>query len=524
VKQLAALAGVVTIGCGPLATSSPEPFSPTRFDYQSFARAHPDLLEPNYLPFMAHRMSPKKGDQDLIVFCRWDDGRFPLAVWVDAPEIGEPLQNEFNPKEPVDFVDAAWRALDSWQHALGGPPHFRRAESASSSDLQIELIGSEGPKPGDKQVLGATPLQRACQLKSTTVHGGRVDVSFEVPRIQVYIADQYGLLPADQVERNVLHEVGHALGMRGHSPIPADLMYEVARDRRVERLSTEDVHSFRALYALPNGTVYATVPHANPTARPVAHAPAGPPALIAQPWVDEGLGFSMRVADGWRLVGAPRGIVAIDGLAWDYEASFQVIVRSYPTIAAYVRRHGNGHLRGGELLAQGPLQVAGRPAFHMTVAQDGGAMIEEHVFVETGDGRVVVVIEEAPAELRDGFQPWFDAMLASLEILRPGALPVEPASEAAAASPAPAPPAPAAAGPATTGAPAAAAPAPAAATLAPTTPAAAPAASTQAEPAPPTPTPTAPSPAASSPPAPSSPAPSPPARTWTPSSKGARGR
>ena len=510
-KRLAALSGLVAIGCGPLATSSTEPFSPTRFDYQSFARSHPDLLEPNYLPFMAHRMSPKHGDQDLIVFCRWDDGRFPLAVWVEAPQIGEPLQNEFNPKEPVDFVDAAWRALDSWQQALGGRPHFRRAESEGSSDLQIELIGSEGPKPGDKQVLGATPLQRACQLKSTTVRGGRVDVSFEVPRIQVYIADQYGLLPADQVERNVLHEVGHALGMRGHSPIPADLMYEVARDRRVERLSTEDVRSFRALYALPNGTVYAAVPHANPPARPAAHAPGGPPALIAQPYVDDGLGYSLRVADGWRLVGAPRGIVAIDGLAWDYEASFQVIVRSYPTIAAYVRRHGNGHLRGGELLAQGPLQVAGRPAFHMTVAQDGGAMIEEHVFVETGDGRVFVVIEEAPAELRDGFQPWFDAMLASLEILHPGALPVEPASETAAAPSAPTSPAPAAAAPTTT-APTAPPPAAAAAPSVPSAPAA--------------PILSAPSPAADAPsPAASSPAPpiaAPPTRT--PPSKGARGR
>jgi hypothetical protein len=128
------------------------------------------------------------------------------------------------------------------------------------------------------------------------------------------------------------------------------------------------------------------------------------------------------------LVGAPRGIVAIDGLAWDYEGSFQVIVRSYPTIAEYVRRHGNSHLRGGELVAQGPVSVAGRPAFHMTVSRaspGGGAMVEEHLFIETGDGRIVVVIEESPAELRDGFQPWFDAMLASLQVFTPEAAAAE---------------------------------------------------------------------------------------------------
>jgi len=434
VRRLAALLAAGALGCGSVATPSGEPFSPTRFDYQPFLRAHPDVPDPNYLPFMAHRMTLKQKGQDVVVFCRWDPKRFPLAVWVEPPKIDAPLQNEFNPKQPNDFVEAAWRALDEWQHALGGVVSFRRAESEASSDLQVQLIGQEGPSPEGEgvQVLGNTPLQRACQVKSSEVHAGRVDVSFEVPRIQVYIADQFGLLPPDQVERNVLHEMGHALGMRGHSPIPADLMYEVARDRRVDRLSAEDVNSFRALYAIPNGTVYEILPRTGSPPRPAAHAPPPPVALVAQPWIDPHLGYAMRVAAGWRLVGAPRGIVAIDGLSWDYEASFQVIVRSYPTIAEYVRRHGNSHLRGGELVAQGPVQIGGRPGFHMTVSRPspgGGAMSEEHLFIETGDGRIVVVIEESPAELREGFQPWFDAMLASLQVFTPEAAPA--AEEAA---------------------------------------------------------------------------------------------
>lgn len=431
-RRLAILAVAAPFGCTSIATPSHEPFYPTRYDYQPFLRGHPNVPDPNYLPFMAHRMSLKQGGLDVIVFCRWDPKRFPLAVWVEPPSIGEPLQNEFSPKQPEDFVEAAWRALAAWQEALGGVVSFKRAESKAASDLQVELIGQEGPALEGEgvQVLGNTPLARACQVKSGDVKAGHLEVSFEVPRIQVYVADQFGLLPPDQVERNVLHEMGHALGMRGHSPIPADLMYEVARDRRVDRLSTEDVNSFRALYAIPNGTIYAVLPRGTAPPRPAAHAPTDPPTLVAQPWSDPNLGISMRVANGWRVVGAPRGIIAIDGLAWDYEASFQVIVRSYPTVADYVRRHGNSHLRGGQLLAQGAVLVAGRPAFHMTVSQPstgGGAMLEEHLFVETGDGRIVVVIEESPTELRDGFQPWFDAMLASLEILPRESAPPEEA-------------------------------------------------------------------------------------------------
>ena len=100
-----------------------------------------------------------------------------------------------------------------------------------------------------------TPLRGACR-----VEGGdpsrRLDVRFSVGELRVRVADQYGLLLPDQVERIALHELGHALGMRGHSPIPADLMYPVVRDRLPRgELGTEDVNSFLSLYSLPKKVI-----------------------------------------------------------------------------------------------------------------------------------------------------------------------------------------------------------------------------------------------------------------------------
>jgi hypothetical protein len=244
----------------------------------------------------------------------------------------------------------------------------------------------------------------------------RVEVRFEVPEIRIYVADDHGLLPPDQVQRNVLHEIGHALGMHGHSPIPADLMYEVARDRRVDRLSTEDVNSFRALYRQPNGTIYARIPRGLDLPRAAARAPAPPVQLAPEPFVDPRHGYAIRPGLGWRTIPASRGVVLIDGLAWDYEASFQVIVRSYPSASQYLERHGDAHVRGGRVVQEGPLDVSGRRAFWMRVTPLAGDMIEDHVFVESGDGRVVIVIMEAPKNLRQDFAPWFDAMLATLEV------------------------------------------------------------------------------------------------------------
>ncbi len=429
VGELALVAAIALAAsaCAHYAEPSRDAFLPSRYDYDAFRAEHPQLaenvLEPNYLPFMAHRMELAGRKEDVLVFCRWDDDRFPLKVHVEAPRIPPELQNEFDPQEPEVFVEAAWRALENWQQSVAGIPTFRRAASWSDADLRIELMGQRGPAPQDGvQVLGTTSLARACRVKGLSLIQGRLDVSFRVPVIRLYLADQHGLLLPDQIERNVLHEMGHALGMKGHSPIPADLMYEVARDRRVSKLSRQDTNSFRMLYTIPNGTIYARVPRGHAAARPPAEAPAGPVQLSDNPYVDSRLGYSLHVPPGWRLIPARRGVVAIDGLSWDYEGSFQIIVHNYPTIASYVRRHGRGHVRDGVLLAQQPLLVAGQPAFHIRVSQREGTLIEDHVFIETGDGRVLVVIQEAPADLRAGFAPWFDAMLASLQIL-PSQLP-----------------------------------------------------------------------------------------------------
>ncbi|RIK96521.1 MAG: hypothetical protein DCC71_22340 [Proteobacteria bacterium] len=414
------------VACGPLATPSPERFHPTRFDYEAFRRAHPEaeIGEPNYLPFMAGRFALRGKEEDLLVLCRWEVTRFPLAVHVEAPAVSAELQNEFDRmKEPNAFVDAAWRALESWQQALGGVVSFRRVRGADDVDLRIRLVGEVGPAPEEGvQVLGTTPMRDACRIGGRSLWKDRVEVEYEVPEIRIYVADAHGLLPPDQVERNVLHELGHALGMHGHSPIPADLMYEVARDRRVDELSQQDVNSFRALYRQPNGTIYARLPRGQDLPRAAASAPNGPAQLAPEPFVDPRNGYSIHPGAGWRAIVAPRGVIVIDGLAWDYEASFQVIVRSYPSVASYLERHGDAHVRGGKVAQQGPLGVAGRRATWMRVLPLEGDMIEDHVFVESGDGRVVIVIMEAPKSLRNDFTPWFDAMLGSLVVRPPGGL------------------------------------------------------------------------------------------------------
>jgi hypothetical protein len=414
----------------PLGEGATGPYFHNRMDYESFRSARTFLLEPNYLPFMTWLAEIDGGEA--LIFCRWSRDRFPLAVHVGEPEIGEALQDEFHPMSPGAFVSAVDHALATWQAELGGMVSFRPAASAREAALSIRLIAEEAPipDPGVK-VLGTTPLGDACRIERASrsrrlwrwLSGraeddreeGAVRVHYEVPELRVYIADEFGLLNPDQVERIALHEVGHALGMRSHSPVPNDLMFQrVVEGPGPARLSVEDINSFVSLYMLPNGTLYRRLGEGPEASRP--GPPTGPPELSLAPHVDARRGFEMQLPLGWLKVDTPTGFVAVDGTTWDYAASLQLIVRRFRSIDAYLARHTAAHVRDGTVLAQGETRVAGQRAFLLVVQSADGSLVDRTTLIETGDGRVLVAIADcAPLEC-GAYEPWFEASLATLEI------------------------------------------------------------------------------------------------------------
>jgi hypothetical protein len=205
--------------------------------------------------------------------------------------------------------------------------------------------------------------------------------------------------------------------MRHHSPIPSDLMYEMVRDRvQVDGLSLQDVNSFVSLYRLPNGTVFTRMAPGAEVAPSETPLPGSVPRLDGKSHEDPRLGFSIRPPLNWLRTETARGMVAVDGTTWDYTASFQVIVQRYPTIEAYLERYGHAYRRHGRVLRDVVLEVNGYPARQMSIANTRLDVVEQITFIEAGDGRVFVVIADCPVESADAYRPWFEAVLASLEI------------------------------------------------------------------------------------------------------------
>ena len=414
----AALAIVLFACNGPAGPAAREvPWQPDRRDYALFAAAWPEaVLEPNYLPFMAHRTPGDDARGDFLVLCRWEAEDMPLLVHVTPAIVPEVLQDEFDPREPAAYEAGVRQALRTWERELEGHVRFRLVDQPSEARLVIRLLGERAPAPAPEvQVLGSTSLAGSCRVRGRDPEADRLRVDFEVGELRLFLADEFGLLPPDQVQWIALHEIGHALGMRGHSPIRADLMYEVARDRIMVRegLSTQDVNSFLSLYRLPSGVVFARLAPDEPESLAVG---PGDPRLAIAPYVDTRHGFELLPPAGWTRVATAQGMVAVDGYTWDYAASFQVVAHRYPTIGAYLERYGPYYAQRGVISEPEQLVVDGRRALQTEIAVFEAPRIEQITLIEVGDGRLLTVIADCPAEQLEAFRPWFELALSSVRV------------------------------------------------------------------------------------------------------------
>ena len=163
---------------------------------------------------------------------RWENGR-SINVWVD---VGDTLAN-------VDIGRAVRGAIGVWNDI----PQFREFELRAVSDIgqaHIAVYDAARPRPVEPGSCGFSPgggrgytyfcpsgtgtPQRAERLRTDGGTTTQVTVLVRVDRSQVTSQNGYTAL--------VAHELGHALGIGGHSDASQDLMFG---------LPTVSVPSFR---------------------------------------------------------------------------------------------------------------------------------------------------------------------------------------------------------------------------------------------------------------------------------------
>jgi hypothetical protein len=163
------------------------------------------------------------------VLLRWQTREMPLAVHLPPPPAGMV-------RDPEAVLDAVRDGFSDWTDAAGpGLPSFRFVDGPGAADIPVVW---ETEPSGDWYIAH-------CVLD---IHERQQ--RFGVTRILVLARQDGRENSLDALYQTMLHEVGHALGLR-HSPRQGDIMYRSIGG--ADGLSARDRETLRRLYALPIG-------------------------------------------------------------------------------------------------------------------------------------------------------------------------------------------------------------------------------------------------------------------------------
>jgi tetratricopeptide (TPR) repeat protein len=169
----------------------------------------------------------------------WPSDLMPIAVQVDL----EPDQTPF--LKPIQD------ALRAWEFATDGRIRFQEV-SKLKQNIGIQVRLKDGPLTSPSQEVGhakyslVTPSVLdgfVSPMGSSKLH---VDITLNTGERDAPIPLAYRVA---HVKRLAMHELGHALGLWGHSPDPDDIMF--ARPMSAT-LSPRDIRTIRRLYRIDN--------------------------------------------------------------------------------------------------------------------------------------------------------------------------------------------------------------------------------------------------------------------------------
>ena len=187
--------------------------------------------DPDYLRWVAFRSIV--GKENLLL--RWRRDQMPLKVYAMRPPEGL-----F--EEPADVHEAILDGILNWSNVIEtGLPAFTFVENPGDADIPV--VWEEDPVGG-------------FYVAHCVYHVNIDQQRFGVSRI--LMTGRWGddrVASKEEIYRVMLHEMGHALGLAGHSPNHNDIMGRRGI-RWLERpgISHRDRTTVRLLYERPIGT------------------------------------------------------------------------------------------------------------------------------------------------------------------------------------------------------------------------------------------------------------------------------
>ncbi len=169
---------------------------------------------------------------------RWAQSSFPLKVRI---------ANESNVSVPEYYDAEIKRAFNQWQTSIN---ILKFVFTNDNADILIDI------KPLPDNVCQGNTCMYQVGITEPKISGSNLNKMV----ITIYSADPRGEFFSDkELYNTVLHEIGHALGIMGHSYNSDDLMYMSASENHkiydahrssFQYLTTQDINTIKLLYKL----------------------------------------------------------------------------------------------------------------------------------------------------------------------------------------------------------------------------------------------------------------------------------
>ncbi len=165
---------------------------------------------------------------------RWPLSRFPLRVHIASADALKSYRPEYE--------EAVRQSIDDWDKASHGKIGLKIVDSAADADITVNFVDD----------LHAPALR--AEAGKAQLHGNMEGVDNASVLLLTISPFPDQLMTKDFMRMIAVHEIGHALGLTGHSPYEEDVMFPALSNQR--GITSRDVATLYKLYEIGGATAF----------------------------------------------------------------------------------------------------------------------------------------------------------------------------------------------------------------------------------------------------------------------------